>query len=88
MPVSLVPCSLASLANTLHKPAPGAVAVTRLYESRGSEWITGRLRRQVLSSRFRLSDYFGLWVHNEVILTTQVHAGFELNRPRLNVSQP
>jgi hypothetical protein len=43
---------------------------------------------QVGSSRFRVSDYFGLWVHDEVIFTTQVHAGFELNRPRLNVSQP
>jgi hypothetical protein len=49
------------------------------------ESIQERDLRRLASSR---TLAFRLWVHNEVIFTTQVYTGIELNRPRWNVSQP
>src|SRR5271170_6944092 len=39
------------------------------------------------SSHFRASPSLGFRVHDEVIFTTQVHAGIKLNRPGWNKSQ-
>ena len=52
--------------------------------------VNSKRRARFLSgiSRLRASDFFGLWIHDEVIIAAQIDAGVQLDRPRLKVPQP